>query len=211
MTSPSGQNVVLSSGPYEAHVVEVGGGLRTLTRGGLDVVEGYGPDEMCSGGRGQLLAPWPNRIEEGQYDFGGRSLQLPLSEASARNAIHGLVRWAPWRLDGASESTAQWSYRLHPQPGYPFTLDLTVAYDLSADGLRLTFSAANSGDSPAPYGLGAHPYLTVGRQVDDCILDLPAAQYCTVDARGLPGPLQPVDGTPYDFRTPRPVGPTKLD
>jgi aldose 1-epimerase len=211
MTSPSGIDVVLRSDPYEAHVVEVGAGLRTLTRDGLDVVDGYGPDEMCSAGRGQLLSPWPNRIEDGRYDVGGRSLQLPLSEAAARNAIHGLVRWTPWRLDGTAEASARWSHRLYPQPGYPFTLDLTVTYELSGNGLRLTVEAANVGGIPAPYGFGAHPYLTVGRSVDDCILEVPASRYCDVDDRGLPGEARPVEGTPYDFLSPRPVGATTLD
>jgi aldose 1-epimerase len=211
MTSPSGLDVVLQAGPYEAHLAEVGAGLRTLTRDGLDVIEGYGPDEMCSGGRGQLLAPWPNRIEDGQYEFGGRTLQLPLSEAAARNAIHGLVRWAPWRLEGATDSSARWAYRLFAQPGYPFVLDLAATYEVSEDGLRLTFSASNIGDSAAPYGLGAHPYLTVGRKVDDCLLELPASQVCDVDDRGLPGPPRTVEGTPYDFRSPRAVGGTVLD
>jgi len=211
MTSPSGIDVVLRSDAYEAHVVEVGAGLRTLTRDGVDVVDGYGPDEMCSAGRGQLLAPWPNRIEDGCYDVDGRSLQLPLSEAAARNAIHGLVRWAPWHLDGATEASARWSYRLYPQPGYPFALDLTATYELSADGLRLTAEAVNVGASPAPYGFGFHPYLTVGRKVDECVLGLPAARFCEVDDRGLPGESTPIDGTEYDFRAPRPVGDTVLD
>jgi aldose 1-epimerase len=209
--SPSGADIVLRSGPYEAHLPEVGAGLRTLTRDGADVVHGYGPDEMCSAGRGQLLAPWPNRIEDGRYEFGGRALQLPLSEAASRNAIHGLVRWVPWRLDGSTDSSAQWSYRLYPQPGYPFALDLTATYELSAEGLRLTAEAVNVGDSPAPYGFGFHPYLTVGRRVDECVLDLPAARFCEVDDRGLPGEPAPVDGTVYDFRDPRPVESTVLD
>ena len=76
MASPSGIDVTIRNGPYEAHVVEVGAGLRTLTRDGLDVVAGYGADEMCSGGRGQLFIPWPNRIEDGRYEFDGPRLQL---------------------------------------------------------------------------------------------------------------------------------------
>jgi aldose 1-epimerase len=211
MTSPSGADVVLHADPYEAHLAEVGAGLRTLTRDGLDVVEGYGHDEMCSAGRGQLLAPWPNRIEDGRYDFDRRSMQLPLNEAAAKNSIHGLVRWAPWRLDGSSDTTAQWAYRLYPQPGYPFALDLTATYELSADGLRLTVEAVNAGDSPAPYGFGFHPYLTVGRKVDDCVLTLPASRFCEVDDRGLPGATASVAGTSFDFRTPRAVGSTVLD
>src|SRR4029079_15962520 len=132
---------------------------------------------------GQLLAPWPNRIEDGHYRLGGKELQLALTEPPAHNAIHGLVRWARWRLDGTTDTRAQWAYRLHPQPGYPFTLDLTAAYELSPEGLCLTFSASNVGSSPAPYGFGAHPYLTVGRAIDDCVLHLPASRYCTVDDR----------------------------
>jgi aldose 1-epimerase len=211
MTSPSGTDVALRSGPYEAHLAEVGGGLRTLTRDGLDVVEGYGPDQMCSAGRGQLLAPWPNRVEDGRYEFGGATLQLPLTEAAARNAIHGLVRWTPWTLEGSSQSTAQWSCRLYPQPGYPFALELAATYELSAQGLRLTFTAANVGAAPAPYGFGAHPYLTVGRKVDECVLTLPVSRYCAVDERGLPGEPQSVEGTSYDFRGGRQVGATVLD
>jgi aldose 1-epimerase len=209
--SPAGVDVVLRSDPYEAHVVEVGAGLRTLTRDGLDVVEGYGPDEMASGGRGQILAPWPNRIEDGSYASDGRTLQLPLSEAANRNAIHGLVRWVPWRLDGATEASGRWSYRLFPQPGYPFALDLAVTYELSEGGLRLAVDVANVGDARAPYGLGAHPYLTVGRRIDECMLTVPASRYCEVDGRGLPLPEQPVEGTHYDFRSPREVGPVVLD
>jgi aldose 1-epimerase len=211
MTAPFGRDVVLRSGDYEAHVVEVGAGLRTLARAGLDVVEGYGPDEMCSGARGQLLAPWPNRIEDGRYEFAGNALQLALTEAAAHNAIHGLVRWAPWQLSGSTGSSAQWAYRLFPQPGYPFALDLTATYELAADGLRLTITASNEADTAVPYGFGWHPYLTVGRDLDGCLLDLPAAEYCPVDERGLPGAARAVDGTEFDFREARAVGATVLD
>jgi aldose 1-epimerase len=86
MSSPSGHAVHLSAGGYEAVVVEVGAGLRSLTRGGWDVVAGYGPEEMATGGRGQLLLPWPNRIRDGRYAFGGREHQLPFSEPARRNA-----------------------------------------------------------------------------------------------------------------------------
>ena len=51
---------------------------------------------MCTSGRGQVLLPWPNRIEDGTYEFEGRRHKLPLNEPDRRNAIHGLVRWAAW-------------------------------------------------------------------------------------------------------------------
>ncbi len=76
--------------------VEVGGGLRTYSVDGEDVVDGYGVDEMATGGRGQVLIPWPNRIQDGSYEFEGRRHQLPLTEPEHSNAIHGLVRWGAW-------------------------------------------------------------------------------------------------------------------
>ena len=62
------------------------------------------------------------------------------------------------------------------QTGYPWTLDLHVLYDLSADGLTVTQTATNMSSEPAPYASGAHPYLRVGPgPVDGLELTLPAA------------------------------------
>ena len=51
MSVPSGRQVVLRHGPWAATVVEVGGGLRTLSRSGVALVDGYAAEEMASGGR----------------------------------------------------------------------------------------------------------------------------------------------------------------
>jgi aldose 1-epimerase len=211
MNSPSGKAVVLHGGGYEAAVVEVGGGIRSLRKGSQDVVAGYGWDEMSSGGRGQILLPWPNRIEDGAYEFGGRTHQLALSEAPHHNAIHGLTRWVNWQLASQSATHATWTYRLHPQSGYPFMLDLSIDYTLSGSGLRVDISATNVGERPAPYGHGSHPYLTVGRRIDDCELTLPATTRGDVDDRGLSGPAEPVAGGAYDFTSARIVADTVFD
>ena len=52
-------------------MVEAGGGLRAYQVAGADVVDGYAEEELCPAGRGQILAPWPNRIRDGRYDFSG--------------------------------------------------------------------------------------------------------------------------------------------
>jgi aldose 1-epimerase len=211
MTSPTGRAVHLAAEPYEAVVVEVGAGLRSLTRTGLDVVAGYGPEEMPTGGRGQLLIPWPNRIRDGRYRFSGRDLQVALSEATRRNAIHGLTRWVNWSLLDHDASSVVWGYTLHPQPGYPFLLELTVGYQLTSEGLTVDVTASNLGDDPAPYGHGAHPYLTVGRRIDECELLLPATRRCDVDDRGIPGAAEEIAGGDYDFTTARLIGSTRFD
>ena len=101
---------------------------------------------------------------------------------------------------------------LHPQPGYPFSLGLSIEYALSADGLRVQTTATNLGPEPCPYGAGAHPYLTVGtKTIDSTILSAPGRIMLRSDERGLPVSTEPVAGTEFDFRRPRPIGETRLD
>ena len=131
--SPSGEQIEIAHGDQRAVVVEVGGGLRAYSAGGRELLDGYAADEQCHlRARGQVLIPWPNRIEDGSYEFDGRQHQLPLDELAARNAIHGLVRWAGWSVRRARRRAAScWSTSSHPQPGYPFSLALTIEYALS--------------------------------------------------------------------------------
>ena len=103
---------------------------------------------MSAGGRGQLLMPWPNRIRDGHYSFDGRELQLGLTDPGRGNASHGLARWAAWTLEEHTGTSVSLVYRLMAQTGYPWTLDLHVLYDLSADGLVVTQTATNLSPSP---------------------------------------------------------------
>ncbi len=212
MVAPSGEQYEIRGGGYRAVVVECGAGLRLLEYDGRPLVLGYGEDEQATSGRGQLLAPWPNRIQDGAYTFAGRDLQLPLSEVARRNASHGLVRWSSWTLEESTEQSVSLVLRLMHQTGYPWTLDLHVLYDLSADGLTVTFTATNLGADPAPYALGAHPYLVAGDgQVDDWELTLPAATRLLVDDRQIPTGRDDVRDTELDFRVSRPIRATSLD
>jgi aldose 1-epimerase len=208
----SGEQIEIAHGDQRAVVVEVGGGLRAYSAAGRELVDGYAEHEICSSGRGQLLVPWPNRIEDGRYDFDGRSHQTPLTEPGRRNAIHGLVRWLSWTIAEREPGRVVMEHRLNPQPGYPFTLDLRVQYGLDEGGLAVRLTATNSGVAACPYGCGAHPYLTLGTPaVDPLLLHLPARTVLQSDERGLPTGRMPVAGTAHDFRTPRAVAATVLD
>src|SRR5215475_9498488 len=98
MVEPSGDQIEIAFEDQRAIVVEVGAGLRTYSAGGSEIVDGYPADQASPSGRGQLLIPWPNRIQDGSYEFDGRRHQLPLTEPALGNAIHGLVRWVAWRV-----------------------------------------------------------------------------------------------------------------
>ena len=211
MGAPSGEQIELVFGDQRAVVVEVGGGLRSYEAGGHAVLDGYGPGEMCRSGRGQVLAPWPNRLRDGSYEFGGRRHQLPINEVDKRDAIHGLVRWASWSVRERGAERVVMGHRLHPQPGYPFELDLAVEYVLTQEGLAVTTTATNTGNGRCPYGSGAHPYLSLGTRVDALTVHAPARTVLVEDERGIPVGREAVEGTEYDFRVPRPIGATRLD
>ena len=210
--SPSGRQFVIGHGRAQAVVTEVGATLRAYEVDGRAVVDGFGPDELCTAGRGQVLAPWPNRLGDGRYTFGDRSARAAWDEPERANAIHGLVRWLAWELRSQAQNVVTLGCVVHPQPGYPWWLDLEVEYRLGRSGLVVSTRAANLDQQPAPFGIGFHPYLTVGTEhVDEARLSVGAARALRTDDRGLPVGEAHVGGTEMDFRVGRPIGPTQLD
>ncbi len=195
MRSPSGEQHELACGELRAVVTEVGATLRELRAGDQPLLWGFGPDEMCSGGRGQVLAPWPNRLEDGHYRFAAHDVRVPLDEPEHHCAIHGLVRWLPWRLEARQDDEARLSVSLHPTPAYPFALRLELTYRLDRQGLSVEAEASNLGDEPLPFGIGFHPYLDPGPSgVDAAGLSVPATQRIPLDDGYMPmGPPQPVE------------------
>lgn len=178
----------------------------TLHGGGLREgpgLQGYAAGELADGGRGQVLAPWPNRLRDGRWSWRGRDLRLPLSEPAGGTAIHGLVRWALWEQTGPGRL----EHTLAPQPGYPFWLRLSASYVSSGPGAwSVTHTATNLSREPTPYGLGQHPYLTVGTPlVDAAELTVRAGRQLEADARGLPTGERPSEG--WSGR----IGPAVLD
>ena len=152
--APSGEQIEIALGDQRAVIVEVGGGLRSYSAGGRELLDGYGADEMCTSGRGQVLIPWPNRLRGRQLRVRRAAPPAPARPSPTRgNAIHGLVRWASWTVAEREPDRVVMEHLLHPQPGYPFSLALSIEYALSeqrtvASGRRQPTSAAK----PCPYG-----------------------------------------------------------
>ena len=214
MTAVTGSQFPIAAGDYAAVVTELGAGLRLLAHRGADVLTSYRPDELPPAAAGQLLAPWPNRVDGGRYQLAGASYQLDLSEPANGNAIHGLTRWLSWAPARHTTELVRLRTLLLGRTGYPFCLEMEAEYRLSGEhGLQVTVTARNSGSRPAPYGTGSHPYLTTGTAtIDECTLCLPATRWLPADRRGIPaGEARDVAGTSTDFRTARPVGATSLD
>jgi aldose 1-epimerase len=175
-----------------------GGGLRVLTVGGRALLDGYPAGTVPAGSRGRVLLPWPNRVRQGRWSWGGRDLQLELAGPDKPVATHGLVGWQPWAVLERSGDVVTVGTVVEPRPGYPFRLAAAIDYVLGPDRLTVTLRVRNAGTEPAPFGAGFHPYLAVGAEQDggiaDAELELPAHTELVVDG-GLPtGERRSFDG-----------------
>lgn len=207
----SGRQLHLVQGRQHCVVTDVGAAVRAYSVDDRDVFVPFGEDEVAPAFHGMVLAPWPNRLRDGRYEYAGRALQVPITEVDRSTALHGLTCWQRWVVRDASATSVQLDLDLPPSPGYPFELGLSVRYALDADGLAVEAEAVNRGATPAPYGIGFHPWLSPGpAAVDDCELTLDAATRVTTDERLLPVGVEPAAGA-YDLRSGRPLRGVELD
>jgi len=200
---PSGQQFDIAFDRQSATLTEVGAALRVYRQDGRDLLDGYGPEDMCTGARGQSLIPWPNRIKAGGYDWEGRHLQLDLSEPDKGGAIHGLTRWRNWNVQQRTADSISFAYTLHACQGWPWVLDCRLDYQLDDGGLSARTTVTNRSEEPCPFGTGAHPYLSLGlpgQVIDAGLVQVPGGTYLPVDERGIPTGHTRVDGTEYDLR-----------
>ncbi|WP_119698684.1 aldose 1-epimerase family protein [Microbacterium halotolerans] len=214
MTPRSGRQIRISLAGYEAVIASIGASLRQLRYEGRDLVVPFEADEVRPGYRGTTLAPWPNRVVEGAYEFGGQRHQLALTEPERGQALHGLLCWADFSERFADSDRVELAAIIEPQAGYPFRIEVTVEYRVGPDGLRQTVTARNVGADTAPWGTGPHPYLVAGDgRVDDWTLTLPASQVLTVTPDRLsPVAVEPISAhSEWDFRTPRAIDAVFID
>lgn len=215
-TPTSGTQHALRAGDYEAVIASVGATLRSLTHLGRDLVVPFDSDEVRPSYRGATLAPWPNRVVDGTYSFGGAEYQLPLTEPARSHALHGLAAWLDFEAIDKGPDHVTLAAVIQPQTAYPWRVVVTTTFSLGPDGLTQSVSARNDSDEAAPWGTGPHPYLKAGDgHVDDWTLELPAAQVLAVTPdRLIPTELVAVDADEperFDFRSPRQIGDAFID
>ena len=210
---PTGRQFTIRSGNMRAVITEVGAGIRVFSVGGHDIIEAFPPDEMPRYSHGQVLLPFPNRVNEGKYTFNGTALQLPIDEVPRNNAIHGLTRWMNWNVVSHEDNHIVLSLILHAQEGYPFVLSLQISYTVTERGLEVETTARNIGKTALPYGVAHHPYFSVGTEtINSNILRIPARSCFLTNERLIPHlPAVSVTGTPYDFVAPREIGDVVMD
>lgn len=211
--APNGELTVLEAGDYRATIASVGAALVGLSFRGRDIVLPFPAEELPPAYAGKVLMPWPNRVAGGTYSFAGRRFELPVNEAATGSSLHGLALWNEWKVERPSITEVMLTHLMHGEPGYPFQLELSARYVLDpADGLTIELGARNRGTAAAPYGCGAHPYLTAGGvDISYCELSFRAGKVLLTDDKLQPTDLLAVPGTDFDFSVARLLGSQSLD
>jgi len=208
----SGRQYELRRGDALAIVTELAAGLRLYSRAGVQLTESYGDDQISPGAAGITLAPWANRVEDGLWYLDGKKQQLDITEVSRNNASHGLLRNAAYELVDETEFSVTLEAAVFPQHGYPFLLRHRVRYELDGDlGLTVRQTLVNDSQAPAPFVLGAHPYLRLGEvPSEDLTVTVSGRTRLVTDDRLIPRSTEPVGGD-FDLRAGRKIDDLRLD
>ncbi len=208
----TGRQFEIRRGDALAVITELAAGLRLYSKGGVQLTESYGDDEISPGATGITLAPWANRVEDGVWYLDGRKQQLDITEVPRNNASHGLLRNAAYSLVDESEFSVTLEATVFPQHGYPFLVRHQVRYELDeALDLRVSQSMVNDSQESAPFVLGAHPYLRLGDVApEDLVLTVQARTRLVADERLIPRSTAAVDGE-YDLSAGAAVGILLID
>lgn len=209
-THHRGNEYTIEAGDYRAIILQQGAALQSLTWQGKKIVVPSPTDQTVHACCGQILIPFPNRIEDGEYDFDGNHYLLPIDEHDRNNAIHGYGYRAMWDLVSLDAGSVTLSWQTPYLAGYPFDLTVTACWRLSEDGLGLTVTAHNHDSREAPWACAIHPWLFNGSDQAEgdaveqangmCHLTIPSDTHVTVNDRLLPTGQEPVEGTTYDLR-----------
>ena len=205
--------VEINSGDYKARIRMTGAGLSALSYKGRDLVDPFQPSDTRFF-RGDVLAPWPNRIGDGIYKVAGKTYTAPTNEGKRKTALHGLIFGLNWEVTEQSDSTVTLEVNLPASDSYPTSLHFSATYQLSSEGLEITITAQNQGDVPAPYGVSIHPYLIASSDssVNEWSLKLPSSKVLEVDeVRLLPIALRDCSELNFEFQRSSMIGTRFID
>jgi aldose 1-epimerase len=163
---------------------------------------------------GSITGRYANRIANARFNLNGQEYVLATNDGS--NSLHGGIKgfdkqvWEAETSQGDTEVSLRLTY-LSPdgEEGFPGNLSTTVTYTLTNDNeLRIDYGATT--DKPTVLTLTNHTYFNLrgngAGDIYDHVVRLNADRYTPVNENLIPtGELAPVEGTPFDFRSPKPI------
>lgn len=210
---------ITSSAGIKAEITNFGARIMSLTvpdKDGkhTDIVLGYDsiPAYIANDGNfGAVIGRYTNRI--GHASFMLDDSVYHVEKNNGENHLHGGNRGfhnAVWDARQLNDSTLSLNL-LSPDgdAGFPGNMNVNVTYSLSGNTLCIEYTATS--DRPTVVNLTNHSYFNLTgdsqRNILDNLLTINASHFTPVDSLMLPtGEIRPLDGSPLDFRTVKPVG-----
>lgn len=211
----------ICGGGLEAHITDLGATLHRLyapDSQGIpgDVVLGFDtPADYIKSGTffGAIIGRNSNRLKAGQFSLNGKSYQMGINDGN--NNLHSgpdYYKNRLWNVEHVSENSICLCLQSPDgDQGFPGNATIRVTYTLEEGGvLRVAYDAVC--DQDTVFNLTNHSYFNLAghdkpEQAMDMLLYLSAEAFTPADEESIPtGEIRPVDGTPMDFRTPKPIG-----
>lgn len=181
------------------------------------IIYGYNDESVKTASMGDVLFPFPGRVKDCRYEFGGEQHILSGLRIKDGHANHGFAKWAKWQVLSQTDRTVELRFGLDEaefsNKGFPFCLQLHLKYTLNDNGLTCTAKVKNFGSKPAPFGLGFHPYFNLGgNKINLHNLHLTADSLIETDKDGEPsGKLLPIAKSKFDFSIDKTIGNLIID
>lgn len=138
------------------------------------------------------LSPFANRIENGKYNFNGKSFALPIMFPEENNSCHGFLYAKKFNVSNKEinneSASCSLSYKYdNEDEGYPFTYEIDLTYKLTLnDGLICTTRIKNLSTSAIPISDGWHHYFDLDVIVDNLMMKLDVLKVIEVNDKKIP-------------------------
>ena len=198
--------VEFSKGDYTAMLIpSVGGNLVRLanTKLGVEILRTPTEEEIETfKSRPQifglpLLFP-PNRIENGRYEFEGRTYQYPITIEKEQNYHHGIIKGEPFVVSKVEEDdeAIKVECRYYSNVAndaiykdFPHAFKCKIVYMLSAKGLKQEVVFSNRSEQNMPVGVGFHTPIVIpfaGGEASDYLMRVAVGEQVELSERNLP-------------------------
>ena len=182
-----------------------------------DIVLGYNNIETYLNNPGErflgaVVGPYANRIAAGTYSIGEETYNFPQNNngQTLHGGDFGLDR-VVWDVFAADSSSIVFTYtHADGQEGMPGNLEIFMTYTLTPENeFKVEYLAQT--DKPTHVNISHHSFFNLKGEgngtINDHVLYINASKTTPVDSVLIPsGEIVSVEGTPFDFRTPKAIG-----
>ena len=212
----------IKGGDLTAEISDLGATVVKLfvpdSKGNLaDVVLGFDdPNDYINSGTyfGTIVGRNANRVGKACFVMDGKTYALDTNDNGKNNLHSGFSPYKNrlWKVERHDEDSIRFSLQSPDgDQGFPGNATIHVTYTIDPDNaLRITYDAVC--DKDTVFNMTNHTYFNLAghdhpEKAMGQILSMPARFFTVCDADSIPtGENRSVEGTPFDFREPKPIG-----